>query len=125
MKGIGGACYDDFELIACLSNRLDLSKGLEGALPRPSIVYQAMMQICRCKIDDPSKSISRVSVLDYSLCADLDVRAQWVSNQLLTPGSSFGVTAPAPAKGAGRGCSRPVRRPTGDLRYSDSPPDST
>ena len=59
-----------------------------------------MMQICRCKIDDSSKSISRVSVLEgcvqsaqaYNLCADLDVRAQWVSNQLLTPGSSFGVT---------------------------------
>ena len=93
------SCYDDFELIACLSNRLDLSKGLEGASLRPSIVCQVMMQICRCKIDDPSKSISRVSVLDgcvqspqaYSLCADLDVRAQWVSNRLLTPGSSFGV----------------------------------
>ena len=58
------------------------------------------MQICRCKIDDSSKSISRVSVLDgcvqsaqaYSLGADLDVRAQWVSDQLLTPGTSFGVT---------------------------------
>ena len=45
-------------------------------------------------------SLSRVSVLDgcvrsaqaVGLCAALDVRAQWVSNQLLTPGSSFGLT---------------------------------
>ena len=30
-------CYDDFELIEYLSNRPDLSKGLEGASSRLSI----------------------------------------------------------------------------------------
>ena len=86
------SCYDNFELILYLSNRLDLSKGLEGASSRLSIVCQVMMQICGCKIDDLSKSVSRVSVPDgcvqspqaIGLCADLDVCAQWVSNQLLT-----------------------------------------
>jgi len=92
--------YDDFELIAYLSNRLDLSKGLERAPSRLSVVCQVMMHICRCKIDNLSKSASHVSTLDgslqaaqaYTLCVDLDVRAQQFSNQLLTPSSSFGVT---------------------------------